>query len=147
MDNIIIQDNMKERKSALVICIFCYILSIVFPLSAYFFGNGKFSNIDIIKAFVVLFMLGSLALYLHLYTSKYTLTVSKNELLLKTLFKTYHINLNDIKSVDYNKVRGTVFYAFKLHLNSNVKKIKTIVVWTRYFEKMSETVINTKYNH
>lgn len=151
MDNAIITDNMKEAKSVTFkITVFCYLLSVVYPLGAYFVAKGKFSNADILKAFLVFFIVGSYALYLTLGAIKYKLVVTSDKLIIKNLIKTYNIKLCDIERFEFKLSKRTGLWVFCLYVKRTEggarKKYNKYFVWTRYFEKFIEVINNSKCN-
>ena len=135
MDEVIISDNMKKESK------FYLGWMIVFLVLA--LGNliGGILLKDPIKETVVLsiafVLVACYCFYGVLYARRYNLTVTKEQIKLKTLFRTVIIRLSDIKEYTYKQYMRSVFYQFKLrYLN------KKIVISTRYREEFEQILQN-----
>ena len=140
MDEIILSDNMKkESKPYLTLMILFFVLAALFPIVAIFEDS---SVKELIIGEVVIVLWACLSLYGFLYGIKYNVTITKEKIQLKTLFRTVILNFSDIKEYKYKRYIKSVFYQFKiLYLD------KKVVISTRYYEELDAILKDTLLNN
>lgn len=133
MDEVLLSDDMKkESKIELVMMILLLVLAIVVLIGGIYLWEYPIKKLILLVTTIVLF--ASLFLYGFLYARRYNLTVTKEEIRFKTLFRTVIIRLSDIKEYTYKRYsRMSAFYQFKLlYLD------KKIVINTRYRDEFDQ---------
>ena len=136
MDMHIIDGMKKEAKAFKYYAILGYILSLLMLLYGYLINNESYSDKDTLLIFFYCFMLSSIGLYCWLYAIKYKVEITKEKVILITLFRKKEINITDITHYTRKRYRKSVFYQFKLYTQK-----QSILVNTRYkdeFEKILE---------
>lgn len=124
---LICDDMKKESKVFLVLFILGYAYTLSLIVS---YGNST----DWLKWYIYFFGMSSLMLYCWLYTVKYKMIVTNEEIQLTTLFKKTTIKVQEITHYNYNRYGKSNFYQFDLFT-----KDQHILVTTRYkddFEKV-----------
>lgn len=139
MDDKVIDGMKKESKKARNLTILCYLFAILIPLANYLMNNEKFSDNDILIIFLWCFVLGTLSLYVWLYTVKYRVEFNDEKVYLKTLFKKIELNICDIEKYTCNRYGKSVFYQFHLFI-----KDKKLLVNTRYKEEFETILRNNR---
>lgn len=97
------------------------------PLAILLTKNEFFQKLDIILISLFCFMIGSILLYRWLYAIRYSVEVTEEKVILKTLFRKADIDFKNITYYSNNRYKKSVFYQFKLFT-----KDKTVLVNTRY---------------
>ena len=132
MNNVIIQDDMlKESKLWRPPIILFFILVALLPL-------GLIGNDSEITAFILgelfFILIGCYCLFGYLYAYKYKVVVTKEKILLKTLFKDTEIKFKDIETYSCKRYKKSQFYQFCVFYQG-----KKTVINTRFkdeFEKL-----------
>lgn len=131
MDDIILKDDMKkERKIYLIPMILFVVLVALFPIAAIL---HDFSDKELIIVELAFALFTGYFFYGFLYTLKYNVTITKDRIQLKTLFRTIILNVSDIKEYNYKRYMKSAFYQFKIFYLD--KKIK---INTRYHEALDK---------
>ncbi|MCH5162497.1 MAG: hypothetical protein J1G38_03290 [Clostridiales bacterium] len=140
MNDIILCDNMKkESRIFLVPMILFFVLAALFPIVAIL---KDFSVKALIIGELVIVLWACLFLYGFLYTKKYNITITNEQIQLKTLFRTVLLNFSDIKEYSYKRYMKSVFYQFKiLYLD------KKVLINIRYYEALDEILKNALLNN
>lgn len=125
---IFIDDGMKkEGKIYRNVMVFGYLFSIIVPLFLIFSKSEGYTNKDIFLFFVGFFLLGSIGLYGWLYTLNYKIHITKEKIIINTLFKKSEVNMGEIICYSCKRYKKSLFYQFQLYT-----KKKKYLVNTRY---------------
>lgn len=131
MDEIILSDNMKKEGKRNLVFMIQFIVVALMLLIGGIYLEFPINKLILVVTTIVLF--ACILFYNFLYGMRYDLTVTKEEIRFKTLFRTVIIQLSDIKEYTYKQYMRSVFYQFKLrYLN------KKIVISTRYREEFDQ---------
>ena len=131
MDEIILSDSMKqESKIYLVPMILCFVLAISWPIVAIV---RDFSYKELIIGTVGFVLFACVSLYGFLYAIKYRVTITKDKIQLKTLFKTVILNISDVKEFHYKRYMKSAFYQFRIFYFD-----KKVLINTRYHEEFAK---------
>ncbi len=126
MDNIIIDGMKKESKLARNLMFFGFVLFLLTFLYMYV-NNKSLKDKEVLVMFILYLSFGIFGFYVWLYDIKYSLKITKEKILLKTLFRKVEINICSIEKYTCKRYRKSVFYQFNLFI-----KDKRILVNTRY---------------
>lgn len=130
----LLKDNMKkESKKFILLIIICYAFSIIMPIAIILTKNEFFQKLDIILISLFCFMIGSILLYCWLYAIRYSVEVTEEKVILKTLFRKVDIDFKNITDYSNNRYKKSVFYQFRLFT-----KDKTVLVNIRYRNEFIE---------
>lgn len=134
--NILITDNMlKEAKACKKPAVIIYVLAVVMPLAQlvakWVFETDKYTNKDILLTALAYFSLGSIVLYNWLYAIKYKLTITETQISVRTLFRSFQIDISEITHYTCKRYRKSEFYQFKLFA-----KNKGLLISTRYCNEL-----------
>lgn len=136
MADIIIRDNMTEESKIWKIpMIWFFILAALFPLVLIW---NEIKTIEFVLGEMLFVLLGSYFLYGYLYTYQYEIIVTKEKIVLKTLFERIEIEFEDIETYTCKRYRKSRFYQFSICC-----KNKIILINTRYkneFEKILQKI-------
>lgn len=113
--------------------IFFFIMAIAWPIGARLVFARDASVKDLVKIGLLFGAFGCLFLYGYLYARKYSVTVTKEKIELKTLFRHVTVNLCDIKEYNFKRYMRSVFYQF--HISYLDKKV---LINTRYWKELDE---------
>lgn len=138
MNKIIIDGMKKEGKSFISIVILgCAFVVLTF---GYMYVNNKsLQDKDVLIMFLGGLSTGIIGLYGWFYAFKYSLTITEQKIVLKTLFKKHEMNICDITKYTCNRYKSSVFYQFHLFI-----KDKRILVNTRYKEEFEKILKDNK---
>ncbi len=143
MENVVIKDDMtKEGKVAKPPMIVFFVLATLFPLVALFplvLIWNQISTVEFILGELFFLLMACYFMYVYLYASKYKVSITKEKIILKTLFKYIEIETKDIKTFSCKRYRKSEFYQF--HIFTNNKKT---LINTRFKDELEELLNNTK---
>lgn len=84
----LLKDNMKkENERFILLIILCYAFSVIMPLAILLTKNEFFQKLDITLISLFCFMIGSILLYCWLTAIRYSVEVTEEKVILKTLFR------------------------------------------------------------
>ena len=138
MDIIIKDDMIKESKSWKKPMIIAFILSVLFPLVPIW---NNISNTDVILGEIFFILIGCYFLYGYLYTYKYKIIVTNEKIVLKTLFKTIEIKIENIKTYKCKRYKKSEFYQFFILCNE-----KKYLINTKHREDLEKLLKEIKPN-
>ena len=132
----LISDDMKkESKVFLVLFILGYAYTLSLIVS---YGNSA----DWLKWYIYFFGMSSLMLYCWLYTVKYKIIITNEEIQITTLFKKTTISIEELTHYNCKRYGKSVFYQFDLFIED-----QHTLVTTRYkddFEKILTEHLSAK---
>ena len=137
MDKYIVDGMKKEAKWYIFLTFFGYIVSILSFVNAYI-QDKSLTDESHLLIFIFGLLFGSIGLYGWLYSFKYSLEITEEKILLKTLFGKKGIHFKDIIYYTCSRYRKSVFYQFNLFTEE-----KKILINTRYREDL-ETMLKNK---
>lgn len=128
MYELLITDGMrKESKLFLIVMIFEAILAIVCPSVAYITNDGKYRSMDILLVCLLFVIFFLISLYGFLYSIKYKIEISKEKIVVSTLFRKFEVSVNKVIKYTCKRYGKSVFYQFRLYTNKD-----SVLVNTRY---------------
>lgn len=135
--NIHITDNMKkEAKAGKVLTILGYTFAVLMPLSIrlsqWLFNATKYTDRDGLLFALSFFLLGSLGLYYWLYAIKYKLAITETRISVRTLFRSFQIDLNEVTSYTCKRYKKSAFYQFTFFTQKG-----RFMISTRYRDELN----------
>lgn len=144
-----ITDNMeKEAKIGKVLTILGYTFAVLTPLSIrlshWLFDVEKYTNRDSVLFALAYFLLGSIGLYYWLYAINYKLVITETRITVRTLFRSFQIDLSEVTGYTCKRYNKSVFYQFAF----DTKKGR-FMISTRYRDELISLLnsYNTLENH
>ena len=137
MDRIVFEDDMLKESKIWKKPMVCFlILSTIFPL-ALIWNDIKIGEFILGEVFLVLTW--GYFLYGYLYTYKYKVTVTKERICLKTLFKHISIETKDIKNYNMKRYKKSKFYQFSIFCED-----EKILINTRFKDELERLLDDNK---
>ncbi len=135
MENVIIKDDMiKEGKTSKNPMILFFVLSALFPLVLIW---NEIKIIEFILGELFFLIITCYFLYMYLYTIKYKVSITKDKIILITLFNHIEIEIKDIKTFNCKRYRKSQFYQFLIFTNN-----KKTLINTRYKDEVGKLLKN-----
>lgn len=140
MNTQITDDMKKESKVGKSIAIFGYSFSILTPLSIlmskWIFDTGEYTSQDCLLFFLAFFLLGSIGLYCWLYAIKYRLVITETRISVRTLFRTFQIDISEITRYTCKRYNKSVFYQFTFFTKKG-----RLMISTRYRDELISLLV------
>ncbi len=135
MENVIVKDDMiKEGKTSKNPMILFFVLAALFPLVLIW---NEIKIIELILGELFFLIIACYFLYVHLYTIKYKVSITKDRITLITLFNHIEIEIKDIKTFSCKRYRKSQFYQFLIFTNN-----KKTLINTRYKDEVEKLLKN-----
>ena len=140
MDTYITDDMKKESKTIKIVTIVGYTFAVLSPLSIqlsrWFFDTEKYTNHDSVLLALAFFLLGSIGLYYWLYAIKYKLSITETRIFVRTLFRSFQINLTEVTCYTYKRYNKSVFYQFTFFTKKG-----RLMISTRYRDELISLLV------
>ena len=134
--NVIKDDMLKESKYWKNPMFFSFFLTALFPTTLVW---NSMKTIEFILGELSFFLIACFFLYAFLYTCKYKILVTSEKIILRTIFKSIEIQINEVSTYAYKRYRKTCFFQFTVFL-----KRGKVVLYTRYKDELKEILDRNK---